>query len=550
MDVIDTILRTDFTTRPSTSTPPANTPNIAGSPGAATSAASDFATQVNLASSTPNSPTVPATAATTAAALVDATRLEIYTGVLLQPSALPTNEPQLPVLVTETIAPQAATTTPDSVATTTTVSATEEQDASSPEEVANPVDVGTISVLAAISQSLAVQPVSITVPKSDLPGANVETATGDDGQSPSAVNQSTLAADRLTLEAKLPPADLARSVVRSLQETAYVPTGDEVLPTAVPVAAPVIERPSASAVPTTPVSQVATTGEANPSVTPTAVELVEAATSPVAIGQAVAETASRAAVVTQSADNETQQTREDDPSSAPLTVPPQRVSAAEETTESAANHSANAAPSSRGPSSTHEDEAPRMSEHHRHGVTEASVGSQTVQQATTAATSRPIAATISPQDPHQLVEQLSQLVLESHDRGEQLVARVSPPDMGTIVIDVQSQGGDVVVRMEASSSDAQQLLVEHLPQLHETLNHLGLSTERIEIVRTDTSAVQESGLSANVGDQGTQQSTSQQQSEAERQRQLELENARRQRPANGVNAPATFQRLQELNVRI
>ncbi|MBI1345897.1 hypothetical protein GC163_06370 [bacterium] len=179
-------------------------------------------------------------------------------------------------------------------------------------------------------------------------------------------------------------------------------------------------------------------------------------------------------------------------------------------------------------------------------------GSQDVGLQQLLSTSSAVTTTVSPRDSHQLVEQLSQLVLDSHDRGQQLVAKISPPDLGTISIDVQSHQGEVVVRMEASSGEAQQLLTEHLPQLHETLNHLGMETERIEIVRiTDPSTVRDSGLSANVGDQGAQPSFSQQQqSDAERQRQLEQERLADHRSANRTKTVATFQRLQELNVRV
>ncbi len=104
---------------------------------------------------------------------------------------------------------------------------------------------------------------------------------------------------------------------------------------------------------------------------------------------------------------------------------------------------------------------------------------------------------VSPHDSQALVDRVSQLVLKSHDSGQQLSLQITPPDMGTVRIEVHSHGGVLTARLEADSPAARQLLAEHLPQLREALQQQGASVDRIDVYQSDHSAPGESMADSN-----------------------------------------------------
>lgn len=95
---------------------------------------------------------------------------------------------------------------------------------------------------------------------------------------------------------------------------------------------------------------------------------------------------------------------------------------------------------------------------------------------------------VAPHDSQALVNTVSQLVLKSHDSGQQLSLQITPPDLGTVRIEVHSHGGVLTARLEADSPAARQLLAEHLPQLREALQQQGANVDRIDVYQSDRSA--------------------------------------------------------------
>ncbi len=155
-------------------------------------------------------------------------------------------------------------------------------------------------------------------------------------------------------------------------------------------------------------------------------------------------------------------------------------------------------------------------------------------------------ATISPRDPQQFADRLGRHVLQAHDQGQQLSVRITPPDLGTILIEVRSSAQGLNVRFETASTAAQQLLVDQLPQLREALVQLGRPADRVDVIRT------ESGFGAGAG---TDTGRSSQQTFAER-REPALprppepptpRNLDREIPATATATPG---RMQELNIRV
>lgn len=96
--------------------------------------------------------------------------------------------------------------------------------------------------------------------------------------------------------------------------------------------------------------------------------------------------------------------------------------------------------------------------------------------------------TLPPQDPQRFVDRLGRYVLEARDQGRQLSVQIAPPDLGPLRIDVTVQQGELSARLTTESTVAQQLLQEHLPQLHEALQQLGANVERIDVVRPEPAA--------------------------------------------------------------
>lgn len=99
----------------------------------------------------------------------------------------------------------------------------------------------------------------------------------------------------------------------------------------------------------------------------------------------------------------------------------------------------------------------------------------------------PPVAQVAPHDPQVFVDRVSQLVLQAHDSGQQLSLQITPPDLGTVRIEVHSHGGILTARLEADSTAARQLLTEHLPQLREALQQQGATVERIDVYQSDHS---------------------------------------------------------------
>lgn len=155
--------------------------------------------------------------------------------------------------------------------------------------------------------------------------------------------------------------------------------------------------------------------------------------------------------------------------------------------------------------------------------------------------------TVSPQDAQTFADRLSQYVLQSSDRGEQMTVMIAPPDLGSIRIDVQSGADGLMVRFEASNAVTEQLLVDRMPQLHEALAQVGRTADRVDVVRAETA----------MGGQGsgTQdgRAAGQQQFAEQRQQPAWLPSADPVPPPSEVAPAATknnTDRLQGLNIRI
>jgi flagellar hook-length control protein FliK len=90
----------------------------------------------------------------------------------------------------------------------------------------------------------------------------------------------------------------------------------------------------------------------------------------------------------------------------------------------------------------------------------------------------------------ELVERVASALRQSHESGRQLRVRLSPPELGTLQIEVSARNGVLSVRLDVQTATAHQVILENLPLLHDALAQHGTTVERIDvqIVRNSSDA--------------------------------------------------------------
>ncbi len=111
------------------------------------------------------------------------------------------------------------------------------------------------------------------------------------------------------------------------------------------------------------------------------------------------------------------------------------------------------------------------------------------------------------------VDRISQAVQTSADNRQQVTLRLTPPELGTLQIEVVSENGTVSARIDAQTAGARKLLHENLPQLREALAQNGTQVERIEVFLADNSSDSRGGqMGQGLMGQGEQGNASQDES--------------------------------------
>jgi len=81
----------------------------------------------------------------------------------------------------------------------------------------------------------------------------------------------------------------------------------------------------------------------------------------------------------------------------------------------------------------------------------------------------------------QLLDHVTQAIQVSHQNGHEVRIRLSPPELGSLQIDVSVKNGALSARLETQNSAAQQVLSDNLPQLREALAQQGMTVDRIDV---------------------------------------------------------------------
>lgn len=87
----------------------------------------------------------------------------------------------------------------------------------------------------------------------------------------------------------------------------------------------------------------------------------------------------------------------------------------------------------------------------------------------------------SPIEYTRFVQRVSRAFHALGDEGGQIKLRLSPPELGSLKLEVKLQDGVMTARLEAETAAARGLLVDSLPQLRERLAEQGIQIERFDV---------------------------------------------------------------------
>jgi flagellar hook-length control protein FliK len=94
-------------------------------------------------------------------------------------------------------------------------------------------------------------------------------------------------------------------------------------------------------------------------------------------------------------------------------------------------------------------------------------------------------ANLSDADQARFVDRVARAVQATGDRGGTLRLRLSPPELGSLTLEIKVQSGAVTARVEADTPAARTLLLENLPLLRERLAEHGMRVDQFDVDLTD-----------------------------------------------------------------
>ena len=155
----------------------------------------------------------------------------------------------------------------------------------------------------------------------------------------------------------------------------------------------------------------------------------------------------------------------------------------------------------------------------------------------------PVGPPVDVKQVEQLVERIVSAVRQSQSTGQQLKIRLSPPELGTLQIEVSLKNGEYSARLEVQNRSAQKVINDNIAQLKEALTKTGVSLDRIDVhINTDSTEDQRSSHSdaqtQSGGDfESNQFSENESSSEERQQEQGFAEEKVRQDDATDQNSP-------------
>ena len=90
-------------------------------------------------------------------------------------------------------------------------------------------------------------------------------------------------------------------------------------------------------------------------------------------------------------------------------------------------------------------------------------------------------STLSEVDRARFVQRVARAMQTADDRGGELRLRLSPPELGSLKLEVAVRDGVMSARLEAETTAARSLLIDNLPALRERLAEQNITIERFDV---------------------------------------------------------------------
>lgn len=90
-------------------------------------------------------------------------------------------------------------------------------------------------------------------------------------------------------------------------------------------------------------------------------------------------------------------------------------------------------------------------------------------------------SSLSQADRVRLIQRVARAVQTAQERGGELKLRLSPPELGSLRLELQMKDGTLSARIETQTPEAKQVLVDNLPALRERLSEQNIRVERFDV---------------------------------------------------------------------
>ncbi len=120
-------------------------------------------------------------------------------------------------------------------------------------------------------------------------------------------------------------------------------------------------------------------------------------------------------------------------------------------------------------------------------------------------TNTPVVPAVDVKQIEQLVERIVATVRQTQSTGQQLKIRLSPPELGTLQIEVSLKNGEYTAKLEVQNNRVQKVINDNMAQLKESLSKSGIAIDRIEVnINTDSSEDHHSSQSEARSESGSE----------------------------------------------
>jgi flagellar hook-length control protein FliK len=125
-----------------------------------------------------------------------------------------------------------------------------------------------------------------------------------------------------------------------------------------------------------------------------------------------------------------------------------------------------------------------------------------------AATGTTTAGGVAQSDNARFVQRVEQAFQSVGDQGGSIRLRLSPPDLGTMQIDISVQKGQLTANVQTDTAQARNLMLDNLPALRESLAQHNIKIETFNVELTGGGTGGMSGQASQYQNQSSENSSS------------------------------------------